>query len=387
MPGSEPSQSPSICYRMWSGCSYPVLFEGVSQSDMKAAFRLWFQELGQPLPDALVSDESEDSSSDDDTSYECSSDDEQSLSDAEYETESESDTSSNASVLPAAAGDPRSSYPSPASPGSPYAFLDVESASSTSDTYDGDGDDADSLPPNDLGPLSKPSSASPSPSVEPEDDLFLALMYDGYSQLETGTCDLIEGASNDGNGNAAADEWILELKAARTLPECESMSYQAPSLFDVLNEDRVPSPVANDDNDSLYSLVPTDFCFDTSSRSSSQGYVGSYFGEASGEEDSDHGLLAADVFAEYLDDAAATVSNDESLSLGSILELEELLSTIDAAEEPGPLQCASESARPLSESASQPLTSSAPTRGKKRARELEDETDYAATAGPSTKVC
>lgn len=380
MPGGCPSQSPAICYRMWSDCSYPILFEDVSRSEMEAAFRLWFQDLGQALPDALLSEDSEDSSSDDDASYECSSYGEQSLSDADSESESECGSSRNGSE-PLAAASNSSSYTSPASP---YNLVDVESAWSSKETDDDDdwdfrafdAADVDSRPPSSLGLFSTTASIHPpSPSVESTDAFSLALTEDDYSQPETDAWILAE--------DAAADDSYPGLRSAYAASRRDSISYPAGSLFDVSNADVEPH---GDYDSNGYSLALPGLCFGTSSRSSS-GTPDSSRPSAEHREDSgDRDSSAQKALTECLEDAAATLSDNGSLALESIFDLEDMLSTADAAEEPEPAEYAPASTRPPSEAATRPSASSATKRGKKRARESEDDSNHAATAGLSTKV-
>ena len=371
MPGVCPSQSPAICYRMWSGCSYPILFEDVSRSEMEAAFRLWFQDLGQALPDALASEDSEDSLSDDDASYECSSCDEQSLSDAESESESERGSSQNRSEPLAAARD-SSSHISPASPASPTSscnLVDVDPASSASETGDDDDsdwdprafdtEDVDSRPPSGPGLFSRAASIHPpSPSVESTDAFSLALTEDDYSQPETDAWDLAE--------DAAADDSYLGLRSAYAVSRRDSISFPAGSLFDVLNADVEP----HGDYDASYSLALPGLRFGTSSHPSSGTSDGSRLSAEPREYGGDYDSSAQEALTECLDDAAATLSDDGSLFLESLFDLEDLISSADAAEEPELVEYAPASTHTPSDVAMRPSTSSGTKRGKKPSIEV-----------------
>ena len=382
IPGESPSRSPAICYRMWSDGSYPVLFKDVSQSQMKEAFCLWFQELGQTLPDGLVPEES-----DEDSECESSSEEDELYFDAESESESESEYASFSRSGPsAAARNSESSHPPPTSTGSPRAFFDVDSASSSSEASGEDDDEDEDWRFNmsearaagsqrlvGIGLLSKPSTVSPSSSRESTDDLSLAIPQGDDSKPE---------APNDECDDASVDEWFYGIQPPSAEVQCPSTGYHATSLFDVLNEDGVQSPESRDDHDVRSSFALPESCFATSSHSSSHVPDGPYSGAAPGEEYTETSLSTDPNSAERPDGVAATASTDGLLPLESIIHWEKLLFTFDAAEDREPVQQAPASTIPSSVEVAQASTSS----GRKRARESEDESEDAALAGPSKKV-
>ena len=206
MPGVSPSESPDLCYGMWSRCDYPVLFDDVSPSDVKEAFRLWFRELDQSLPDRLcaapVLTESDGSPSGGDASTEDSGGNETSYSNIESDGE-ESPSSDSLDATEAPSGqtllDPSLAFYSPLR--APFDVQSTWECDSNSDSnwylYQSHSGDGETLSQRDLDFLSQASFAPPSPSSTSISGLSSTFNLLDYLDFESGGDDALDGASRD----------------------------------------------------------------------------------------------------------------------------------------------------------------------------------------------
>ena len=192
---------------MWSRCDYPVLLDDVSPSDVKEAFRLWFRELDQPLPDLLctspVPSESEGSPSGSDASTE-ESDGNETSSSSDVESEGEESHSSDClDTTEAPSGqmllDPSLPLYSPL-----RAPFDVQSAWESNPDSDSNwylhqshSGDGETLSQHDLDLLSQASIAPPSPSSTSISELWSSLNPLDYLGFESGGDDALVGAFRD----------------------------------------------------------------------------------------------------------------------------------------------------------------------------------------------
>ena len=186
IPGGSLSTNPQLYHQLWSLSAYPILFEGVSRSDMEDAFALWSQELDQTVSEAIPAyEELDDESSDDDASYEDSSEyNEVSSSDVQSQVRmqrEESQSFANRDSAQAATKNSSSNPPftSPSSPDTLYNVQSLSESDRDSDLHsesdrcspESSSGDGERPPPSEIDLRSQASVAPPSPSSASCSDL------------------------------------------------------------------------------------------------------------------------------------------------------------------------------------------------------------------------
>lgn len=397
VPGGSPSESPELCYGMWSRCAFPAMFDDVTPSDVKAAFRLWFRELGRPLPDVLYAapmfGDSEGSPSDESTES-VESSDELSSSDVESDAGSESaESSSSDSFHPIEAAACHAPHvPSYAFPSSSRAFFDAESGSdSDSDWHPYEDDDQTRLLLGSVH-LSEPSVPPPSPSSASIGDL---------SSYSSSWNDHDRGLDvSNASGKAVCDQEEDDIVAARGLYYADSTTSCADFVFDgddlifdaskddfytlfTPSDDELPPPttaVASRLDEVDRPTLPS------SSRELASEFLGTGPRETEGK---DLDPTVAKAKPAVGDEVAAAPDLQESLPSLAISGVtpEEMCSAEDGTKEHERVVAQLASTSQTGVEVTQASTSATMIRGTKRKREAEEASDDVDDmAGPSTKV-
>ena len=404
VPGGSPSESPELCYGMWTSCAFPVLFDDVSPSDVKDAFYLWFREQGRPLPDppyaAPFLGESEGSTSDSTSSAEASDDNGASSSDVESDVESEhreSRCSGTLSTTEAAAdhGLLDHSFPSLSSP---RASFDVESASE----YDSDSDcyspwshlDEDGTQPShDLGLHSRASVAPPSPSAASIGNLSSTLSSWNDQELEIDGHGASEGAlrNQEDEDDASNSGLYYDDSFTNSAELLDFMFYDGGLLFDAVDDEYSPSSAEVDVDPHAPAISAPSLSETDSSATPSSSHEPGGCSLAPMHCVTEGGELNAAADKTHPDDGESVEGTrpwEDSLPppAESLVSRDGVRSTEGGVKE---CECAvpppASTSLPIQEAA-QGSTGAAVGCGAKRGREEEEDSDDAATAGPSNKV-